>query len=184
MKKYELEITNELPLKFEGELLFQDDNSVFRKIKQDRYHELEIYEAVDEKEQYFIVWINFESYWQGENSVAEFFTTNNKKSILNILNEYDPVAHFVGYNEYLIDREERERKELIFNWNKLKSEALIELGFEREPGRPSVSSGPKISTTVTIDPKLKQFAIDNQIDLSQLLNDVLATVILNNEHMK
>ena len=176
MQTYELEITNELPLEFEGELLFEDSNHWTNGRDNNRWHELNIYRAVDEEDEYFIVWINWRTIWQGEESIAEFFTADSKDDIRSVLDEYDPIAYLIGYpdGDRYQDKQARLEQKLSFDWNRLKATALNNLGFKRESGRPRKNKKLRVNTTLTLDPKLKQVAVENQINLSELLNSTLS----------
>lgn len=176
MENYKLEITNEFPLEFKGELLFEASNSWINGQDRNRFHRLEIYKAQDSEGDYFIVWVEFKTYWQGEKSISEFFTAEDKDEIKSILETYNPIAYLIGYpdGEHYVDKQQRLETNLKFEWSSLKAKALIELGFKREVGRPSKGDRPRVSTTVTLDPKLKKLASDRGVNLSQLFNDVLA----------
>lgn len=134
METYQIEITNELPLEIEAELIYEEDNEYINNREQNRYHSLAIYKSVDDKGEYYVVNILYNTLWQGERSISEIWESETKEGIKTILDGYNPVLHVVGFpdGERYEQKQEKLLQSLTFDWNELKIRCLTNLGFKRK----------------------------------------------------
>lgn len=170
MKIHTLEITHELNLEFEGDLLFEGNNSWINGENNDRFHEIEVYRTTGGD---YILYLKYVSrYWRGESDFYEAFHCNSLEDIQEHLHEYNCLEHLVGYPDRL-DLASRPIKKILFNWKTLKTDCLRKLGFKRSVGRPTDGDNPKAKVNLTIDRQLKAIAKEKEINLSALLEAAL-----------
>lgn len=174
MKTFELEVTGELPIEFEGELLFEQNNKWTENVERDRFHILNVYRTAP-PDNCYIVWIQFVTYWQGESDIKEIFECSTLEEVEAELEDYNPIKPYIGLPDepYYKDRNDKTKYELRFDWKTLKAEALKKLGVKRKRGRQPFGDKPKVKCTLSLDPELKQQAIEAQINLSGLLEEAL-----------
>ncbi len=176
MENYSIPVTGELDLEIEADLIFEESTYWVDGKDNNRYHKLNIYEAVDDDGTYYVLHIFYKTQWQGEPEISEAWECETKEEVAAQLQDYDPLAHLVGFptGERYDERQERLKQRLAFNWKNMMVEALKELGIKRE-GR---KTKPNTKVLVTISPALKNQADKANLDLSELLETAIKNALV------
>lgn len=177
---FEIEVTGELPLEFEGEEIYDNSSHYTNSQENNRWHQITIYKAQDKEGKYYVLNLKFKTLWQGEPEISEAWELNTIEEVAEELNSYDPIIHLRGYpdGEHFEAKQEKLKAKLTFDWKQLKVEALKSLGIKRETrGRKSLGDRPKVSFNLKIDPNLKAKVKELGINASSVLEEALAKKI-------
>lgn len=131
---FEIEITGEPSLEFEGTSLVFESNNWVNGRDRNRYHEIMVYEPSDGG---YILHVSFITQWQGEYDHYAAWELETLEQVVEKLNNYDPIEFLVGFppGEHFAEKQERLEESLKRDWIELKGKVFNELGIKRTRGR-------------------------------------------------
>jgi hypothetical protein len=129
---YELEVTGELPLEFEGECIFSESSHWTNGVERSRYHLIAIY-TPDDNSSDRILHIEYKTNWQGEPSHSNLWELQSPEEVIEVLNAYDPLYYLIGFpkSPHFEDKQETLKRQIKSDWLALKTQALQALGLKR-----------------------------------------------------
>ncbi len=133
---FEIEETGDLPLEFEGTLIFEDSSRWVNARENNRFHELSLYQVEVPEGELYVVHIHYKTFWQGEDCFSHCYQVKSKAEIKEVLQRYDPIEYLQGYpkGEQWEEKQAALEQRLTFDWRQLKVNALKALGFRRVIG--------------------------------------------------
>lgn len=182
LKKFELKVTGELPLRFIGTEIANCDNYQSKGDFSNRWHSIKVFEALDEtnNEKYYLLYIHWQTCWRGENSYSEYqeIDLKNKESIKDFLDVYDPIKYLIGYkdSDYFAEKQAKLEKRIVQGWRFMLSELYLQLGFKRAYGR-STSSKDNKNYQLAIDQCLITEAVSLGIDINLICEQAIIRAI-------
>lgn len=179
LKTYELEVTGELPLEFDGEELFTESNAWVNGKEQNRYHKIDIYQAADGG---LILYVCFITHWQGENNQQDLWELSSLDEVLDVLGNYDPIKHLVGFpsGSHFKEKQADLQRRLARAWIELKAKAMKSLGIKRvrKAGQPQHPLGqcknPGWSIPQQIRDAITKAAAEQEMKESEVVVSILS----------
>jgi hypothetical protein len=134
LKTFEIEITGELSLEFDGISLISESNHWVNGQDRNRYHSIDIYEPSDGG---YILHICFVTHWQGEHDQKEVWELGTLDQVVKILENYDPIEFLIGFpnGQHFAEKQARLEDALARDWVELKGKVLNSLGIKRTRGK-------------------------------------------------
>jgi hypothetical protein len=131
---FELEITGELSLEFDGSSLLSESSHWVNGRDRNRYHTIDIYEPSDGG---YILYICFVTHWQGEHDQKDAWELDTLDDVARKLDSYDPTEFLVGFpiGQHFIEKQLKLEESIKRDWVELKGKVLNSLGIKRIRGK-------------------------------------------------
>jgi hypothetical protein len=176
---YTLDVTDDLPIEFDGELVFECSSAWVNGKERSRSHTIALYQFGSS----FILHIEYCSRWPGEhdNSLVTPDLASAEAVIL-ALNNYNPTQYLVGFpkSDHFKEKQESLVSQIKADWGLLKGQLIKALGVKRtlKRGQPTHRLGacqnPGWSIPQLIRENVDAEAIATKASASHVATEILA----------
>jgi hypothetical protein len=176
---YTLDVTDDLPIEFDGELVFECSSAWVNGKERSRSHVIALYQF----DATFILHIEYSTQWQGEHDnslvIPELKTA---EAVILALNNYNPTKYLVGFpkSDRFKEKQESLASQIKADWGSLKDQLTKALGVKRtlKRGQPTHRLGacqnPGWSIPQLIRENVEAEAIATKASASHVATEILA----------